>query len=84
MLTGIGAWVGIVVFLCIVFSPLFIFLTWSRHKNKKIYRITWRYVETRGWSYTHIVKGYDAADAWKRLVKQHSYALDCIEIEEIG
>ena len=57
-------------------------MAWFR--KKKIYRITWRYVGTRGWSYTSIIKGYDAADAWKRLSKQHSYALDCIELEELN
>lgn len=56
---------------------------WPFNK-KKIFRITWKYVGTRGWSYTSIIQGYNVADAWKRLAKQHSYALDCIDIEELN
>ena len=57
-------------------------MLWFR--KKKIYRITWRYVGDSGRSYTAIVKGYDTADAWKRLSKQHAYVLDCIELEELN
>jgi len=56
---------------------------WS-FKRKKIYKVTWSYYgDPKFGICNEIVKAKDAAHAWKKVRRQHNFAISCVEIKEV-
>ena len=48
-------------------------------KKKKIFIIKFHFESSRTHSITELVKGYDAADAWERLRREHHHSTISLE-----
>lgn len=51
-------------------------------KKKKTYLIKWNY-GIGDIPEAELIKGYDYADAWRRLKKEHSLAISLVSIAEV-
>ena len=52
-------------------------------KNKKIYKIVWKFSSSSTDSFTELVKADDLADAWALVKMEHSLPISLISCEEI-